>query len=453
MKYILLFFTILLADAAHAISIRDALTAAYKNNQDLLAARQGVLATHEGIVQAKKGYRPTIQAQGTQGVSVSRQKSDANSISQNTLQQNKSGTVQVNQNLFKGGADAATVAKTEFDIKSQWAQLKNAEQQIMQKVIQAYLDLYVKYASVEVYKANLVAAHKSYEAAHDKKQIGEETLTNEAAAEAQYAQAQAKLEQAKAAFETAQATFEQLTNLKAPEKVDKPNEILETPKSLQELQEVALAYSPKIEQSKHDYDSEKSNKKIATGQLLPSIDLSASSSRQAISPKTKIKGYTVQNQTQTTVNNQAGLTITIPLYEQGNIRSQRRQAKDKIVQKRITMESIRREIIQACQQSYLSYIATKANLKNNEIQEKAQSIAVDSAQQEVEVGTKVLTDLLTQQTNLLNAKLSSIQNIQDYYQAMYQMLALQGKLTGEALKLDVEYFKPEDDYNQVKNRF
>ena len=123
------------------------------------------------------------------------------------------------------------------------------------------------------------------------------------------------------------------------------------------------------------------------------------------------------------------------------------------MQKRITMESIRREIIKDCQQSYLTYLATKTNLKNNEIQEKAQSIAVDSAQQEVEVGTKVLTDLLTQQTNLLNAKLSSIQNIQAYYQAMYQMLALQGKLTGEALKLDVEYFRPEDDYHQVKNRF
>ena len=453
MKNFVILFVLFSANYAWGLNIRDALTAAYKNNQDLLAARQGVIAAHEGIVQAKKGFRPVIQARGSQNVANSRAKNDANSISRHTLQQSKSGAVQVSQNLFRGGADAATVAKTECDIKSQWAQLKNAEQQIMQKVIQAYLDLYVKFASVEVYKANLNATQKAYEAARDKKQIGEESLTNEAAAEAKYAQAQSRLEQAKAELETVRATFEQLTGLMAPEKVEKPQEILEMPKSIEELQEVALQNNPSVEQARADYDSAKSGKKIATGQLLPSLDLEASSSRQIISPKSKARGTVFSNQTETTVNNQAGLTLTIPLYEQGAIRSQRRQAKDTIVQKRIAIESVRRAITQACQQTYLTYLATKANLKNNEIQEKAQSIAVDSTSQEVEVGAKVLTDLLIQQTEWLNAKLSSIQNIQAYYQAMYQMLALQGKLTGEALQLPVEYFRPEDDYNQVKNRF
>lgn len=436
-----------------AVTLRDALAAAYKNNRDLMAARQEVIAFHENIVQAKKGFRPSIQAKGSKGFAAGRAKSNANSISRHSTQQTQSGSVQASQNLFRGGADLANVNKVEFEIKAKWAQLKDNEQKIMLKVVQAYLDLYVKYANLETYKANLISMKRSYEAARDKKNIGEETLTNEAAAEAKYAQAKAQLENANAELESAKASFEQLTFLNAPCKVGSLEDVSEIPNSVEEFLESGVNYNPTIEQAKAEYESAKSGKKIYTGYLMPSVDLNVSSSKTIQSPKTKIYGNTVSNSTEASVNNQAEISVTIPLYEQGDIRSKRRQAKETIVQKRIAIESVKKSLEQSCRQVYLSYLAAKANLKNNEVQLKSQEIAVESINQEVAVGSKVLTDLLIQQTNLLAAKLERIKNIQAYYNSMYQILALQGKLTGQALRLPVEYFKPEVEYENIKNNF
>lgn len=453
MKFFLLVFTFLFFNQAYSLDLQDALTAAYKNNAELLAARQEVLAVHEAIVQAKKGYRPSIQARGVKSFGASRSKPNSDSISRHNHSQRDSGSLSISQNIFRGGADAATVSKTEFEIKGQWAKLRDKEQQIMQRVIEAYLDICVKSANVETYNANMLSMQKSYEAARDKKNIGEETLTNESASEAKYAQSQAQLEQAKAELEAARAVFEQLTSLKPPAILDYPKIVPDLAASLEDLEIAALENNPAILQARAEYEAAKSSKKVATGQLLPSVDLSASSSRNIDSPKTKVYGNIINNTSTKAVNNQAEISINVPLYEQGAIRSQRRQSQEFIIQKRIAIENIRRLVQQNCRQIYLNYSAAKTNLKNHDIQLRSQEVAVESIRQEVAVGTKVLTDLLIQETNLLSAKLNRIQNIQAYYKAIYQMVSLQGKLTGEGMSLPVEYFKPENDYNNVKNRF
>jgi outer membrane protein len=90
-------------------------------------------------------------------------------------------------------------------------------------------------------------------------------------------------------------------------------------------------------------------------------------------------------------------------------------------------------------------------MDNSIKQVKAQQIAVDGNMQEMEVGTKILFDVLQAQTKLLEAKLNQISTIQKYYENLYQMLSLQGKLTAEGLNLPVEIFRIEQNYENIKN--
>ena len=82
---------------------------------------------------------------------------------------------------------------------------------------------------------------------------------------------------------------------------------------------------------------------------------------------------------------------------------------------------------------------------------KAQEIAVDGVTQEMQVGTKILVDVLNAQAQLLQAKLDQINTIQQYYFYLYQILSLQGKLTAEGLGLPVEVFRPEENYTDIRN--
>lgn len=448
MKFrIVLLTTVLACDTAYGVNVRDALVSAYQNNQELLATRQSVLATHEKIVQAKGGFRPEITAKANTGITNTRKSIGSNTAAANSKDRSRGGSVSLSQNLFRGFADIAGVSKAEHEIMSYWAQLKDKEQDTFFKVIRAYLDLYAKCASVDVYKANLVFMQKSYEAAKIKRETGEETITQESLAEAKYVEAQSKLQLGIAELEAAKATFEQLTGLSAPEQVDPPNELLDTPESMESLQEIALKENPKIKQAIEDIASAKQNKKAITGKLLPSLSFDASSGQSFGKTSTdSATGPTVN-----TRNDQVGLTLSMPLYDAGITRSQRREAKENVVAKRINFEKVRQDIIQNCKQAYKIFIATKNNIENSSKQVNAQEIAVNGVNQEMQVGTKILVDVLNAQAQLLQAKLEQINTIQQYYSYLYQMLSLQGKLTAEGLQLPVEIFRPEKNYEDIKN--
>ena len=452
MKFSMLFLSVTLAcGSAHAINVRDALISAYQNNQELLETRQNVIAKHEAIVQAKAGFRPNIEA--NLGGSIAKKKTRyGGPPTRNNLDKQRQGTVQVRQNLFRGFADIAKVSQTEHEIASFWAQLKDKEQQMFSQVIKAYLDLYAKYAVVEVYKANLTLSEQNYQSAKTKKEIGEETQTQEALAEGKYLEAQAKIQSAIAELEAAKATYVQLTGTSAPEKVDRPQEIVEVPGSIEALQDVALRENPKIKQALEEISSAKQSKKVATGSLLPSLDLTASTSKSASKNKASISDYdSITNPTQNQLENSIGLNLKIPLYDAGSNRSQRRQATQTVVAKRIGFENIKQQIIQACIQAYRMFLAAKINMENSSKQVAAQEVALEGTNQEKSAGTKILQDVLNAQTELLKAKLDQINTIQQYYLQMYQMLSLQGKLTAEGLQLPVEVFHIEQNYEDIKN--
>ena len=210
--------------------------------------------------------------------------------------------------------------------------------------------------------------------------------------------------------------------------------------------------NPKIKQALEEISSAKQSKKAATGGLLPSVDLTASTSKFFNKNKTNVNNIDITTRpSETQFNNQVGLNLTIPLYDAGSTRSQRRQASETVIAKRINFENVKQQIVQACVQAYRTFVACKINMENSSKQVEAQQVALDGTTQEMQVGTKILLDVLNAQAQLLQAKLDQINTVQQYYLYMYQMLLLQGQLTAEGLQLPVEIFRPEKNYEEIKN--
>lgn len=454
MKYRILFLaTSLVCSTSYGLTVRDALIAAYKNNKELLVTRQLVIAKHESIVQAKGGFRPTVKASVSETYSDGMNKTDASSLHQYSRGKNRKATVVASQNLFKGGSDWATVSKTEHDILNFWAQLKDKEQEVFLNVIKAYLSLYAKFATVEVYKANLAFTKHQFESASTKRRVGEETVTQESLAEAKYREAESRLENGLSDLEAAKAVFEQLTGLVAPESVERPKELVEVPQSAELLQEISLRENPKITQAVEALASAKQDKKVKTGTLLPSLDLQASTTKTMDSTKKTFGDQAINKTKSLGVNNEVGLTLGLQLYDAGINRSQRRQASETIVQSRMGIEKAQQDLVRDCKQTYRAYLAAKVNMESTQKQVAAQEVAVQGTTQEMAAGTKIMFDVLNAQSQLLQAKLDLITAIQNYYTYFYQMLSLQGKLTATGLELPVEIFHPEQNYNEIKNNF
>ena len=122
---------------------------------------------------------------------------------------------------------------------------------------------------------------------------------------------------------------------------------------------------------------------------------------------------------------------------------------DTAVGKRIAIDNVKSDLVASVRKIWEALQAAHENIANFKKQVKAAEIALTATRQEMEVGTKILFDVLQTQAQLVEAQLSLIEAEKTYYQNAYQMVSLLGGLHAKALKLTVEYFDPEAHYDSV----
>ena len=97
-------------------------------------------------------------------------------------------------------------------------------------------------------------------------------------------------------------------------------------------------------------------------------------------------------------------------------------------------------------------MAAKANIENFKKQVQASEVSLDGTKQEMEVGSKILLDVLNAQSELLNAQLQLVKAEKDYFLGGYRLMAAMGQLNGKYLKLNLEQFNPQAHFQQVRRQ-
>lgn len=442
-------------------TLAEALAAAYVNNAGLQQKRREILSGHEKSAQAKAGFLPTISSQismqGNKQIFSGSSKDSSITAPSSTRTSTRSGQVTIAQNLFAGGSTVADVLSADQTIRGAWADLLSTEQKTFLDVIKNYIDLLNKISKVKVYKANHAAFKKSYETESEKHKIGEGALTQVALAEAKLAGAESDLRTAEADVIGAKATLVAVIGADIAD-LKKPTEPSDLPKGLAQAISTAIDNNPDVIKSQFDHKAAEANIDSINGNFLPSIDLQAASQRQeastrSLNPAMPETGHAFQGpdvrSSNNTTNNSVMVTMKYELYSGGKYSSQKRQLHDTFIAKRIAIESVKSQLTGAVKSTYESYQAAKMNIENYKKQVKAQEIAVEATRQEMEVGTKVLFDVLTAQTDLVKAQVGLIDAEKTYFQSAYQMVSLLGGLHAKAMKLSVNYFDPKAHYDNI----
>ncbi len=426
--------------------LATALAAAYVNNSTLQQLRTEVMSFHHKSTQAKAEFLPKISTKiGMSGY-------NAHSAS-STRQSGRQAGVTMDLNLFAGGATVASVLSVDQNIRARWANLMSEEQKIFINVINGYLDLISKIQKVEVQKAAHTAYLKNFETSSEKHKIGEETITQVANAESKLAKAEADLRSAEADIVGAKALFVSLTGAEPVNlaKLDGPQKL---PVNSEMAVNLAIENHPAIVKAQFEHLASKADLDEANAKLYaPRVNLSASSSRDENSTRSKSqdvfgRSYDSRSSDYRT-NNQIGINATFDLYAGGAYSSKKREMHEVAVSKRITINTVKDELTANVRKIWESLQASRENIANFKKQVKAAEIALTATRQEMDVGTKILFDVLQTQAQLVEAQLSLIEAEKMYYQNAYQMVSLLGGLHAKALKLTVEYFDPKAHYDSV----
>ena len=440
-------------------TLADALAAAYVNNNGLLQKRQELMYKHETIAQKKADYLPSVTSEiGLKGnkslTSGSNKDKNPGSYTSSSRTSGRTGNVTIQQNLFAGGSTVAAVLSADQTIRGLWADLLANEQKTFSEVIKAYLDLISKISKVDVYKANNVALKKSYETAFEKHSIGEEPLTQVAIAESKLAGAEAELRTAEADVIGAKATLAALIGTEVIN-IAKPNAPTNLPQTLEASISMATDNNPAVIKAQFDHKAAEADIDEVEGKYyLPRIDLQAKSARDEPSVRSiyNVPSGDVRNSSNVT-DHSVGVTMSYNLYSGGRYSSKKRELHDTAVSKRIAIEGAKTDIAGSVKSTFESYHAAKTNIDNYKKQVKAAEVALEATRQEMEVGTKVLLDVLNAQAELVKAQLGFIDAEKNFFQFAYQMVSLLGGLHAKAMKLTVNYFDPVAHYDNISVGF
>ncbi len=425
-----------------AESLNQALIEAYRKNPALNAARAGQRAVDENVPQALSGWRPTVSAQGTAGVTGSYSAFPGGTSTYfNPTSENL--TIKLDQPVFRGFRTVEGTAYAEAQVKSGQQQLLATEEQILLNGIKAYVDTLRDRKILQIRQQNLGVLGAQAKASSERFKAGELTRTDVAQADSSVAAARSALALALANVKTSEATYAQYIG-HAPGHLN-PAPLARAPASLEQAYEIAHETNPNILAAAQAADAAEHNIGVAKSGLLPQADLQGIYS---------ITG--TQNGAPTSPLTNSSLTVqgivTVPIYEGGQVYSQVRQAKQKASQSRLSVIDATRQVRAQVASTWESFVANKQSVAANVTAVSASQLAFDGVKQEYAVGSRSTVDVLNAEQSLLNAQIAVVSAQHDQLLASYQLQSAIGHLTARHMHLSPVY-DVKEYYNDVHDKW
>jgi outer membrane protein len=458
-KKILLSFLVLssiIYAETSTFNIKEAFTAGYKNKK-MQAALESAKASHEKFVQARSGFLPKVTLNAFHSRNKQTMTRDDNS---QTLPKGfndnytKQGGATLTQNLFNSGGTLAAVRGAKAQIQKAWFDFEKTEQENFKDIAQVFLSIIAAKKKLEIAHGNIEFLKKQHETAFEKHKVGEETMTNVSASEADLYKGKAEYETAKGTLQSLKEQFEQITLTKAPENFSSPNPLEILPLSYDSLDQKFLENHYALKSIKASIEASQAEADQVSSGLLPKIDFSVSADRNERREKNSAQPqFSPGNQYST--NFAARTDISMPLYEGGEVRSKRREALKNITASRVALENTKAELMTSVTNAWIKVKSLENTHKAILEVVKASKRAVDSASEEQKAGSKTLLDVLEQQQKYFQAQKQLVEIEQDYLKACYDLRASMGTLNAKELKLTVDFMDRtlEEDYSAIRKQF
>lgn len=421
-------------------TLLEAMAKAYVANPQLEAERARLRAADEGVPQALSGWRPTVTAKGSAGFGHYDAKAPAARRDQSETRRPATLEIEARQPLYDGQRTAARLRGAKHRVSAQRARLLAVEQTVFLNTGIAFMDVVRDQAVVELTANNVNVLRRRLQAAEDQFEVGEVTRTDVAQAEARLARAIAERVSAEGGLEASRASYQRVVG-EAPGRLAPPPPLTAMPGTKEEAVEAASRDNPDVTAASFDESAALEDAEAIRSELLPTVSLVGS-----IAHRRDAGGRDNRNS-----DAAVSAVVSVPLYEAGHVTSRRRAAIETASRMRAAAEDRRRVAVEQAVRAWESLTSARARLESLETEVRASEIALDGLQQEAEVGTRTLLDVLDAEQDLLDARVNVVRTKQAEAVASYQLAAAMGRLTAEAQQVPVPLYDYRENYDRVRS--
>lgn len=446
-----------LSASAQADTLKEALAAAYESNPDLEARRAQLRAVDESAAQAVSGFRPTVQGQASIGRSDTKNVTgstpdnpDGSEVNFKSTDKNYSASV--DQPIFRGFRTYNELKGANAEIRAERERLRDFEQTTMVDAVTAYMDVVRDEAVLELNQNQVEVLRRQLEASQDRFRVGEITRTDVAQSEARLAVAISGRINAEAQLTASREAYRRVIG-RTPGTLEAPF-FPQLPENEEEALSIAQEENPVLLAARENEEAARYDVAEAKGVLLPTIGARAEIRRNEGSTPgfDSATGAIIGIDRQSTTKS-IGAQLTVPLYQSGAEYSSIRRAKQTRSQRMLEIAAAERQVVEIVHNAWEQYRAAQASIQSNRSSVRANEIALEGVRQEAAVGSRTTLDVLDAEQELLDARVNLVRAERNEVVAAFQLAAAIGRLSARQLNLDVEYYDPSENYQDVKWKF
>lgn len=439
--------------SVQAITLEEALIAAFLNNKEWAANKTDKNAAEEKYKQAILAFLPNVS--GT--ISASRERTDRrNSLSgmadlgmENTESTGTNLSITVNQNIFSGFSTTNTMAAAEHSNNAAFHKLRSEEQSLVLNVVNAYTEIWFCRKRLDALKKMVENLKNTMQAQQSSFEAGMATPTDVAEAESKYQSAIYSMINSETELMTAEADFERLTGKKADDDMSLPDFLFELPKSLEKLMEKAMASNSSINMTKLQEQAALKNLSAVRGRLSPSCDASLTASRSLSKERKDGKIEVVPDPR----HYSASVSVTVPIFSNSNgsnTYSQIEIANQEALKARFTAEDTVLKVKRECVVNWNKYKSAIAMIKASRSAVKSAELSSEGNIEETALGMKSNTDVWAKENNLLESRVNLAKSQKERIVAAVTLLSLTGDLSVNSILSNMNIQKKK--YNRQKQQ-
>ncbi|MEL6830382.1 MAG: TolC family outer membrane protein [Pseudomonadota bacterium] len=410
-------------------TLTEALRQAHQNNPQLDVQRADTAIAQEQLIEARGQRRPTVTLSGSGGVQSIDSNNPFAAGGENPL---ASAQLEASLPIYTGGRVASGIRQAEAGINASQAGLAGATQDLMLDVITAYADVLRDRETISIRENSVNLLSEQVRAATDRFEVGVVTRTDVAQAEARLEGANASLAGAQSQLVASEAVYAFLVGSDPGPLADLPEPPV-LPANVDLALETGLRDNPTLISLRASERAAEQAVEVARSSLRPTLSIVGTANYQEQFDILAVDGFgpngtTQSRQDQRDTSVTALAQATVPLYQGGRADSSVRQARLGSAQARLQTQNAERQIRAQIAQSWFATLAAERASFASERQVEAAEIAYEGAQEELAVGVRTTLEVLDQEQQLLEARLSLISAERDYYVALHQLLRAIGAL-------------------------
>lgn len=413
-----------------AESLADAMVAAYRKSPLMDQNRAVLRAADEDVAQAVSTLRPVVGWAASHTLSSGGVNVTALSL-----------TAQMT--LFDWGRSQLDIDLKKELVLASRENLVQVEQDVLFDAVSAFFNVRSALEAVDLQNNSVRLLGQERQAAQDRFDVGEITLTDVSLANAQLAATRAALASAEGSLEVAREGYRAATGA-LPGTLSAPPPLPKRPESLDAARAIGQRNHPAMKQAQHQAAASEIGVAASKAERNPTLNAEA---RVGVTRSPSV----LSGDQEIGRDAQVGLTMSQTIYSGGRLSSVMRKAMAQRDEARAGLLNVARQVDLAVGEAWANIDVAGAQISAIDEQISAAQQAYDGVREEATLGARTTLDVLDAEQSLLEARTDKITAEANLQLAHYQLLAAMGLLTVENLKLGIPTYDPSEYYSAVRD--